>query len=62
MDELSRALADADRLVGEILDQVAQAAAREREQLSRGLSGSDDTEAMRLSLRRYRRLFEFVLR
>lgn len=58
MDEPSRALAEADRLVGEVLEQLAQAATREREQLSRGLSGSDDTEAMRLSLRCYRRLFE----
>lgn len=62
VDEPRRALEEADRLVTEVLDQVARAAAREREQLSRSWSGSDDTEAMRLSLRRYRQLFEFALR
>ncbi|MBO0687486.1 MAG: hypothetical protein J2P45_30415 [Candidatus Dormibacteraeota bacterium] len=62
VDEPRQALEEADRLVREVLDEVARAAAREREQLSRSWSGSDDTEAMRLSLRRYRQLFEFALR
>jgi hypothetical protein len=63
VDEPRRAVEDADRLVAEVVDQVARACADERERLARSWSSDQpDTEAMRTTLLRYRRLFGFALR
>jgi len=63
VDEPSQAVQDADRLVEEVLEKVFEACAGERERLAQTWSnGGTDTETMRTTLQRYRRVFAFVLR
>ena len=63
VDEPRHAVQDADALVAELMQRLAQMFASEREQLeSRWAGGGDvDTEALRHGLRRYRSFFERLL-
>jgi len=63
VDEPRQAVQDADALVAELMQRLAQMFASEREQLeSRWSSGGDvDTEELRHGLRRYRSFFERLL-
>jgi hypothetical protein len=63
VDEPRKAVQDADALVAELMQRLAQMFASEREQLeSRWSGGSDvDTEELRHGLRRYRSFFERLL-
>ena len=63
VDEPRKAVQDADALVAELMQRLAQMFASEREQLeSRWSGGGDvDTENLRHGLRRYRSFFERLL-
>lgn len=63
VDEPRRAVKGADRLVTELIEQVAQSFAGEREALERqwGTGGEASTEDLRVALRRYRAFFERLL-
>ena len=63
VDEPKSAVQDADALVADLMQRLAQMFASEREQLeSRWASGDDvSTEDLRHSLRRYRSFFERLL-
>ena len=63
VDEPRQAVQDADALVAELMQRLAQMFASEREQLeSRWSGGGDvDTEDLRHGLRRYRSFFERLL-
>jgi len=62
VDEPRRAVQDADALVVDMMDRLAQMLASEREQLeSAGETGKVSTEDLRQGLRRYRSLFERLL-
>jgi hypothetical protein len=63
VDEPRKAVQDADGLVAELMQRLAQMFASEREQLeSRWAGGGDvDTEELRHGLRRYRSFFERLL-
>jgi hypothetical protein len=60
VDEPRKAVQDADSLVGELMQRLAQTFATEREQLEAQWAGGDDvsTEDLRRSLRRYRSFVE----
>ena len=63
VDEPRLAVQDADALVAELMQRLAQMFASEREQLESRWSGGDDvsTEDLRHGLRRYRSFFERLL-
>jgi hypothetical protein len=63
VDEPRKAVRDADALVAELMQRLAQMFASEREQLESRWAGGDDvsTEDLRLGLRRYRSFFERLL-
>lgn len=63
VDEPRTAVQDADALVAELMQRLAQMFASEREQLESRWAGGDDvsTEDLRRSLRRYRSFFERLL-
>ena len=63
VDEPRTAVQDADALVAELMQRLAQMFASEREQMESRWSGGDDvsTEDLRHSLRRYRSFFERLL-
>jgi len=63
VDEPRTAVQDADALVADLMQRLAQLFATEREQLeSRWASGNDvSTEDLRRGLRRYRSFFERLL-
>jgi hypothetical protein len=63
VDEPRKAVQDADALVAELMQRLAQTFASEREQLEARWSGGDDvsTEDLRHGLRRYRSFFERLL-
>jgi hypothetical protein len=63
VDEPRRAVQDADALVAELMQRLAQMFAGEREQLESRWAGGDDvsTEDLRRGLRRYRSFFERLL-
>ena len=63
VDEPRKAVQDADALVAELMQRLAQMFASEREQLESRWGGGDDvsTEDLRHGLRRYRSFFERLL-
>jgi hypothetical protein len=63
VDEPRRAVQDADALVAELMQRLAQMFASERDQLESRWAGGDDvsTEDLRHGLRRYRSFFERLL-
>jgi hypothetical protein len=63
VDEPRQAVQDADALVAELMQRLAQMFAGEREQLESRWAGGDDvsTEDLRRGLRRYRSFFERLL-
>ena len=63
VDEPRTAIQEADALVADLMQRLAQTFATEREQLESGWSGGEDvsTEDLRRSLRRYRSFFERLL-
>jgi hypothetical protein len=63
VDEPRKAVQDADALVAELMQRLAQTFASQREQLESQWAGGDDvsTEDLRRSLRRYRSFFERLL-
>ena len=63
VDGPRKAVQDADALVAELMQRLAQTFASEREQLESQWAGGDDvsTEDLRCSLRRYRSFFERLL-
>jgi len=63
VDDPRKAVQDADALVVELTQRLAQTFASEREQLESQWAGGDDvsTEDLRRSLRRYRAIFERLL-
>jgi hypothetical protein len=63
VDEPRQAVQDADALVAELMQRLAQVFASEREQLESRWAGGDDvsTEDLRRNLRRYRSFFERLL-
>ena len=63
VDEPRKAVQDADALVAELMQRLAQMFASEREQLESQWSGGGDvdTEDLRHGLRRYRSFFERLL-
>lgn len=63
VDEPRKAVQDADALVAELMQRLAQMFASEREQLESRWAGGDDvsTEDLRHGLRRYRSFFERLL-
>ena len=63
VDEPRRAVQDADALVAELMQRLAETFANEREQLESQWAGGDDvsTEDLRHGLRRYRSFFERLL-
>ena len=63
VDEPRKAVQDADALVAELMQRMAQMFASEREQLESRWSGGGDvsTEDLRHGLRRYRSFFERLL-
>ena len=63
VDEPRKAVQDADALVAELMQRLAQMFASEREQLESRWAGGDDvsTEELRHGLRRYRSFFERLL-
>jgi hypothetical protein len=63
VDEPRRTVEQADRLVREVVEEMARACTDERERLAGTWSaGAADTEVMRTTLQRYRHLFGFALR
>jgi hypothetical protein len=63
VDRPRKAVQDADALVAELMQRLAQTNANEREQLESQWAGGDNvsTEDLRQSLRRYRSFFERLL-
>jgi hypothetical protein len=63
VDEPRKAVQEADALVAELMQRLAEMFASEREQLESQWAGGDDvsTEDLRRSLRRYRSFFERLL-
>jgi hypothetical protein len=63
VDEPRKAVQEADALVAELMQRLAQMFAAEREDLESRWSGGDDvsTEDLRRGLRRYRSFFERLL-
>ena len=63
VDEPRKAVQEADALVAELMQRLAQEFASEREELESRWSGGDDvsTEDLRRGLRRYRSFFERLL-
>jgi hypothetical protein len=63
VDDPRRAASQGDELVAEVLKNLADSFAREREQLDRQLSESGEaaTETLRVGLRRYRSFFDRLL-
>jgi hypothetical protein len=63
VDEPRKAVQDADALVAELMQRLAQMFASEREQLESRWAGGEDvsTEDLRRGLRRYRSFFERLL-
>jgi hypothetical protein len=63
VDEPRKAVQEADALVAELMQRLAQTFAAEREDLESRWSGGDDvsTEDLRHGLRRYRSFFERLL-
>ena len=63
VDEPRKAVQDADALVAELMQRLAETFANEREQLESQWAGGDDvsTEDLRRGLRRYRSFFERLL-
>jgi hypothetical protein len=63
VDDPRRAARQGDELVAEVMTNLAESFAREREQLDRQLSqsGEASTETLRVALRRYRSFFERLL-
>ena len=62
VDEPSRAVADADALVGELLDELQELFRAQRTEIERGLdTDQTSTEDLRLALRRYRSFFDRLL-
>ncbi len=64
VDEPRRAVAQADELVAEVMQQLADTFARERSQLEGQWDRGDDvsTEELRMALQRYRSFFNRLLR
>jgi hypothetical protein len=63
VDDPRRTVEEADRLVREVVEEMARACTDERQRLAGTWSaGGADTEAMRTALQRYRHLFGFALR
>ena len=63
VDEPRKAVQEADALVAELMQRLAQAFASEREELESRWAGGEDvsTEDLRSGLRRYRSFFERLL-
>jgi hypothetical protein len=63
VDEPQRAVQDADALVAEVMQQLADSFAAERDRLEKQWSGGGDagTEDLRLALQRYRSFFNRLL-
>jgi hypothetical protein len=62
VDEPRRAVAGADALVGELLDELQELFSRQRSSLDQGLDKDEtSTEDLRLALRRYRSFFDRLL-
>jgi hypothetical protein len=62
VDEPRRAVAEADQLVGELLDEIQRMFADQRRDLERGFDHDRaSTEDLRLALRRYRSFFDRLL-
>ena len=62
VDEPRRAVADADALVGELLDELQELFKQQRTQIEEGLDRDEtSTEDLRLALRRYRSFFDRLL-
>jgi hypothetical protein len=62
VDEPRRAVADADALVGELLDELQELFKAQRSDIERGLDADEtSTEDLRLALRRYRSFFDRLL-
>jgi len=62
VDEPRRAVADADALVGELLDELQELFRQQRTQIEQGLDRDEtSTEDLRVALRRYRSFFDRLL-
>jgi hypothetical protein len=62
VDEPRRAVADADALVGELLDELQELFKSQRAEIERGLDNDEtSTEDLRVALRRYRSFFDRLL-
>ncbi len=62
VDEPRRAVANADALVGELLDELQELFRQQRTQIEQGLDRDEtSTEDLRLALRRYRSFFDRLL-
>jgi hypothetical protein len=62
VDEPRQAVAEADALVGELLDELGQLFDRQRRSIEHGLdTDSTSTEDLRMALRRYRSFFDRLL-
>jgi len=62
VDEPRRAVADADALVGELLDEMQELFRAQRSDIERGLDNDEaSTEDLRVALRRYRSFFDRLL-
>ena len=62
VDEPRQAVADADVLVGELLDELQSLFTEQRQGIERSLDADEtSTEDMRLALRRYRSFFDRLL-
>ncbi len=62
VDEPRKAVADADALVGELLDELQTLFSEQRQGIERSLAADEtSTEDMRLALRRYRSFFDRLL-
>lgn len=62
VDEPRRAVADADALVGELLDELQELFKAQRSDIEKGLDADEtSTEDLRLALRRYRSFFDRLL-
>ena len=62
VDEPRRAVANADALVGELLDELQELFKQQRTQIEQGLDADEtSTEDLRVALRRYRSFFDRLL-
>jgi hypothetical protein len=62
VDEPRQAVARADTLVGEVLDELETLFREQRRQIEQGLDNDEaSTEDLRLALRRYRSFFDRLL-